>query len=403
MKKIPGIMLVLLTMTLLMSACVTPVAPTLTDAERTAIAGTVTAVFANNPTVEVLPSATPTPEPTQAPTSEPTPTVPLPVGPDTYPEGVDPLTGLKVDNPELLHRRPVIMKISNHQIDYQPQWGLSKADLIFEYYIGWGANRFAALYYGQDSDRIGPVRSIRRVDGHLGSLYQAVVGSTGGDGDGVLPYLNYYIPGRYFVDKYLCPGVCDDGRNLVYSVFGDSAALSNYFTYQGYGLENPDLSGMAFSAAAPEGGEAGASAWITFGASEGADFVYDQTSGKYLRFAMDETTSNVYSPSIDQNTGEQLAFSNVIVINAYYTEIKTTLHSIDLIGNTDGMPATVFRDGKAYQITWKTPDSGKPIRFFDGNGNPFFLKPGNSWIVLMGTTSWVDIEGGKWSFTFSIP
>jgi len=67
------------------------------------------------------------------------------------------------------------------------------------------------------------------------------------------------------------------------------------------------------------------------------------------------------------------------------------------------MPATVFRDGKAYQITWKTPDSGKPIRFFDGNGNPFFLKPGNSWIVLMGTTSWVDIEGGKWSFTFSIP
>jgi len=403
MKKIPGIMLVLLTMTLLMSACVTPVAPTLTDAERTAIAGTVTAVFANNPTVEVLPSATPTPEPTQAPTSEPTPTVPLPVGPDTYPEGVDPLTGLKVDNPALLHRRPVIMKISNHQIDYQPQWGLSKADLIFEYYIGWGANRFAALYYGQDSDRIGPVRSIRRVDGHLGSLYQAVVGSTGGDGDGVLPYLYNYIPGRYFVDKYLCPGVCDDGRNLVYSVFGDSAALSNYFTYQGYGLENPDLSGMAFSVIPPEGGEAGASAWVTFGAGEGADFVYDQASGKYLRFAMDETTSNVYSPSIDQNTGEQLAFSNVIVINAYYTEIKTTLHSIDLIGNTDGMPATGFRDGKAYQITWKTPDSGKPIRFFDGNGNPFFLKPGNSWIVLMGTTSWVDIEGGKWSFTFSIP
>ena len=403
MKKIPGILLVLLAMTLLMSACVTPVAPTLTDAERTAIAGTVTAVFANNPTVEVLPSATPTPEPTQAPTSEPTPTVPLPVGPDTYPEGVDPLTGLKVDNPALLHRRPVIMKISNHQIDYQPQWGLSKADLIFEYYIGWGANRFAALYYGQDSDRIGPVRSIRRVDGHLGSLYQAVVGSTGGDGDGVLPYLYNYIPGRYFVDKYLCPGVCDDGRNLVYSVFGDSAALSNYFTYQGYGLENPDLSGMAFSVTPPEGGEAGASAWVTFGAGEGADFVYDQASGKYLRFAMDETTSNVYSPSIDQNTGEQLAFSNVIVINAYYTEIKTTLHSIDLIGNTDGMPATVFRDGKAYQITWKTPDSGKPIRFFDGNGNPFFLKPGNSWIVLMGTTSWVDIEGGKWSFTFSIP
>src|SRR5690606_13795411 len=108
-----------------------------------------------------------------------------------------------------------------------------------------GANRFAALYYGQDSDRIGPVRSIRRVDGHLGSLYQAVVGSTGGDGNDVLPYLYNYIPGRYFLDKYLCPGVCDDGRNVVYSVFGDSSALSEYFNYQGYALEDPDLSGMA--------------------------------------------------------------------------------------------------------------------------------------------------------------
>src|SRR5690606_27983510 len=135
---------------LVMSACVAPAERTLTDAERTAIAGTVTAVFSTKPTDEVLPSVTPTPNPTQIPTSEPTAIVALPVGPDNYPDGVNPLTGLKVEDPELLNRRPVIMKISNHQIDYQPQWGLSKADLIFEYYIGWGANRFAALYYGQD-------------------------------------------------------------------------------------------------------------------------------------------------------------------------------------------------------------------------------------------------------------
>jgi len=34
MKKIPGIMLVLLTIALLMSACVAPATPTLTDAEK---------------------------------------------------------------------------------------------------------------------------------------------------------------------------------------------------------------------------------------------------------------------------------------------------------------------------------------------------------------------------------
>ncbi len=403
MKQLTTILLVLLTASLLLGACVSQAAPSLTDAERTAVAGTVTAVFAGTRTAEAVPTATPTPEPTLTPTPEPTPAAALPIGPDSYPEGVNPLTGLKVENPQLLHRRPVIMKISNHQIDYQSQWGLSKADLVFEYYIGWGSNRFAALYYGQDSDRIGPMRSIRRVDGQLGSLYQAVVGSTGGDGNDVLPYIYNYIPGRFFLDKYLCPGVCDDGRNVVYSVFGDSAALSQYFNSQGYALENPDLGGMAFSANAPSGGDAGSSAWISFAYLDESEFVYDEVSGKYLRFAVDETTSMVYGAAIDQNTGEQLAFSNVIVIKAPYTEYKTTLHSIDLIGNTNGLPATVFRDGKAYQITWKAPDSGKPLQFFDGEGNPFLLKPGNSWIVLLGTSSPVTVEGGKWSFTFSIP
>lgn len=403
MKQLTTILLVLLTASLLLGACVSQAAPSLTDAERTAVAGTVTAVFAGTRTAEAVPTATPTPEPTLTPTPEPTPTAALPIGPDSYPEGVNPLTGLKVENPQLLHRRPVIMKISNHQIDYQSQWGLSKADLVFEYYIGWGSNRFAALYYGQDSDRIGPMRSIRRVDGQLGSLYQAVVGSTGGDGNDVLPYIYNYIPGRFFLDKYLCPGVCDDGRNVVYSVFGDSAALSQYFNSQGYALDNPDLGGMAFSANAPSGGDAGSSAWISFAYLDESEFVYDEVSGKYLRFAVDETTSMVYGAAIDQNTGEQLAFSNVIVIKAPYTEYKTTLHSIDLIGNTNGLPATVFRDGKAYQITWKAPDSGKPLQFFDGEGKPFLLKPGNSWIVLLGTSSPVTVEGGKWSFTFSIP
>ena len=403
MKRFAGIVFVLLVIALGVNACIGQTPSTLTDAEKTAVAGTVTAVFAGTHTAAAIPTATFTPEPTQTPTPEPTPTAALPIGPDSYPEGVNPLTGLVVEDPALLHRRPVIMKISNHQIDYQSQWGLSEADLVFEYYIGWGNNRFAALYYGQDSARIGPMRSIRRVDGQLGSLYQAVVGSTGGDGDDVIPYIYGFIPGRFFLDKYLCPGVCDDGRNYVYSTFGDSAALSQYFINQGYGLDNPDLSGMAFSATPPSGGEAGKSAWISFASLDESEFVYDEASGKYLRFAVDETTSFVYGASIDQNTNQQLAFSNLIVINVPYTEYKTTLHSIDLIGNLAGLPATVFRDGKAYQIKWKASDSGKPLQFVDADGNAFLLKPGNSWVVLLGTSSPVNVEGGEWSFTFSIP
>lgn len=384
----------------LLSACVAPVAPTLTTDQQTAVAQTLTAI----PTATLPAIATPTFTATPTQTATPAPVQePVVIGPEEYGEGVNPLTGLKVENPELLNRRPVIMKISNHQIEYKPHSGLSAADIVWEYYIGAGNNRFAALYYGQDSDRIGPVRSIRRVDGHIGQLYQAVIGSTGGNYEKVLPYINYYIPYRYFTDKYLCPGVCDDGRGFVYSVFGDSAALSDYFVSTGVGLDNPDLTGMAFSEQAPKGGEAGDAVWINFSAGELSEWVYDKALGKYQRFAQDENTSYVYEGTVDQNTDEILAFSNVILLKADYAMLEETLFNTELIGNTDGRSAIVFRDGKAYEITWKVTDSEKPIQFFDAEGNLFPLKPGNTWMAIMGVTTPDQVDGGEWSFFFSIP
>jgi len=418
MKKMKITFFLLICFALVLSGCV-PMSPEgFTTGQQTAIAGTVTAVIKQERT-EGFQTATPTlqepastgtpadvtPEPTSEPTSKPTnrPPSQAVIGPDTYAEGVNPLTGLKVADLALLRRRPVIMKVSNHLIDYQPHWGLSSADIVFEYYIGWGANRYAALYYGQDSSKIGPMRSIRRVDGHLGSLYQAVIGSTGGDKEDVLPYLDFYIPGRYFLDKYLCPGVCDDGRNYVYSVFGDSSALSNYFNYLGYAKDDPDLSGMAFSESAPPGGQEGNSVWIIWTSSSMAHWIYDAPTGKYLNWTIDESTYYDYKPLIDQNTGEQLAFSNIIVLKAPYTEIKGTLHTIDLIGNATGYEAIIFRDGQAYEVFWKTPERNKPIQFLDADGNPFHLQPGNTWMTIFGTTSPAEVENGDWSITFNMP
>jgi hypothetical protein len=417
MKTKKLISLLVISFMLVLSACV-PMSPGgLTAGQQTAIAGTVTAVIEQDRTQSLqIETATPAITPQETTTTStvpseitltPTATKKAPskevIGPETYPEGVNPLTGLKVADPSLLHRRPVVMKVSNHLIDYQPHWGLSSADIVFDYYIGWGSDRYAALYYGQNSSKIGPVRSIRRVDGHLGSLYQAVFGSTGGDKIDVLPYLDFYIPGRYFTDKYLCPGVCDDGRNYVYSVFGDSAALSSYFNYLGYGKEDPDLSGMSFSEQPPQGGEAGASVWIIWTDVGKAQWIYNPETGKYHNWSIDESTYYTYQPLIDQNTGEQLSFSNVIVLKAPYTEIKGTLHNIDLVGNTSGYEATVFRDGMAYEIFWKTPQSDKPIQFQDAQGNPFHLKPGNTWIAIFGLTSPSAVENGDWSITFNMP
>jgi len=39
----------------------------------------------------------------------------------------------------------------------------------------------------------------------------------------------------------------------------------------------------------------------------------------------------------------------------------------------------------------------------DAEGNPFPLKPGNTWINLIGNSSTLVKADGTWTFTFSMP
>ncbi|HOG80006.1 MAG TPA: hypothetical protein PK454_09660, partial [Anaerolineaceae bacterium] len=67
------------------------------------------------------------------PTTVPTPTLaPTPVypgyGPNSFPAEINPLTGLAPQDPNLLNRRPIIIKVQNLPRYDRPQYGLSLAD-----------------------------------------------------------------------------------------------------------------------------------------------------------------------------------------------------------------------------------------------------------------------------------
>jgi len=86
------------------------------------------------PTPTPLPPAptateTPTPEPTatSVPTATPTPLYPAEgFGPTNFPEDIDPLTGLKVEDPAILNRRPILIKVQTCR-EAAPAIRLSKA------------------------------------------------------------------------------------------------------------------------------------------------------------------------------------------------------------------------------------------------------------------------------------
>ena len=130
-------------------------------------------------TVSEQPTATlvqshPTLEAPPSPIVLPTSTEIVASGPTDYPAGVNPLTGLEVASPEKLERRPLLIKVSNFPRGNRPQWGLSLADLVFEHYTEAGSTRFSALFFGSDSERVGPIRSARFFDVELMRMYNAI-------------------------------------------------------------------------------------------------------------------------------------------------------------------------------------------------------------------------------------
>jgi hypothetical protein len=317
---------------------------------------------------------------------------------------MDPLTGLKVADPSILERRPVLVKVANYPRWGRPHAGLTQADIVFDYYTGVGTNRFLALYYGQNSDKIGPVRSGRYVDRWLVNMYGGILGMV----SAYAPVLQSIIGtlGNRLVNlgTNTCPALCRLEDNEA-GVFANSAEMSNYYAAKSTATNvRQNLDGMAFNHVPPEGGQDAAEFTMQTTTKNLGNWRYDQATQKYLRWIEDEKdTGEIYlMPLVDRNTNQQLAFSNVIVI---FSQIETlnhddSLHEIHVLGKGS---ALIFRDGKMYDVTYKATEFA-PIQFLDANGNPFLLQPGNTWIHITGTTSDLSEDSsGVWRVILGVP
>ena len=109
-------------------------------------------------------------------------------------------------------------------------------------------------------------------------------------------------------------------------------------------------------------------------------------------------------PLVDRNTGKQLAFANVVILFAKYTQYAPTLHDINMWNNPNGQRAVLYRDGIAVDGIWKSNGKFSPIQFFTSDGKPMPFKSGNSWMVITGQSS--DLKQpvlGQWAMQLHLP
>ena len=387
MKKL---LFVFATLSILLSAC-----------------GSFPAISTPTPSGTPLASAT-SPSPTATPLPEPSLT-PLPpaiiYGPSNFPSNVNPLTGLPVADPALLDRRPLLVKVSNLPRNVRPQWGLSLADIVFEYYTEEGATRFAALFYGNNADMVGPIRSGRFMDVHLIRGYKAVF-AFGSAYEKVIDRLY----SSEFADRLVLEGGPDTplkryDPNGVNDLVVNTADLSAYITAQGVENGRQNLDGMSFDPAAPAAGQPGTQLFVRYSGVIYNRWDYDSVSGKYLRSADNaddyDNNNEQYVQSTDLLTGKPIAFDNVVVLFVITDHYIVSPEVVDIQFVGTGT-AYAFRDGQVTQVTWKR-DPTSVVSLTNADGTPFPFKPGTTFFEVMGAGSQVQQTGQSWRFIHAMP
>ena len=319
----------------------------------------------------VPPTATPTP--TQAPTLPP------------RPENENPLTGLQVDDPAVLQRRPVHVRVGNDP-GARPQVGLSEADLVYEEIVEWWVTRFTGVYLSRAPEMVAPIRSARLINTQLTQQYDAALVNSGGS-DGVrwelsqLPIVNldeYFWPQPYFYRE-------NQGwqTRLAVSVVGAQQLMEREEMMAAVALR-----GFTFSDE-PLGGDPATTISIPYPKrTSQTEWRYDPDTGRYLRWVSGE-------PLVDFASNQQISAANVIVYYADHlpTEIVEDSNgatSIRIIVNGEGR-AQIIRDGVVIEGLWRTDGTQTP-EFVFPNGESIPLKPGNSWIEVVPSDSEVLVE-----------
>jgi len=266
-------------------------------------------------------------------------------------------------------------------------------------------NRFLAVYYGEDAEVIGPVRSGRLVDAQLVNFYQGILAY--GDADPKVDGVLFEALGARALAflEVPCPPMCGEATHDATGVFANSADLTEYAVSNGIDNATPDLHGMFFQQEPLSGDADGKLLRVEYADFSIMQWQYDQEAQNYRLWMEGETEDGLdLGLMTDRNNDQLVIFDNIVVMYADYIEHTATLHDIILRDAAAYQPVLLFRDGRMTYGTWRVSEPDRPILFETTVGGPLALKPGKTWIVIVGMRSQtMQSAGGEWEIYFDLP
>ncbi|MEW6400405.1 MAG: DUF3048 domain-containing protein [Chloroflexota bacterium] len=325
----------------------------------------------------------------------------------------NPLTGLAAADPALLNRRPMAVKIANAPDYVRPQSGLSLADVVYEYYIEWGETRFIAVFYSNDTEMAGPVRSGRYFDEHITRMYHSYLVFKYAD-----PREYNYLLSSDLAEFLMVPGdgacppyvIGNSRRDTYNNIFFNSVKFADCLSQQGLDNSRQSIRSGFFSSEPFVSPLSVNRIYFRYSPQSFSYWEYDAPTHKYFRYQEEHDLTSgkpneSYLPLIDAMTNLPVNTDNVVALFvphlfANHWDAEDEVYHIEL---KDSGNAFVFRDGTTIPARWVRTDMDQPLILFTLDGTPIYLRPGRTFYEVLGETSTYEQNGTDWRFRFVTP
>ena len=297
-------------------------------------------------------------------------------------EPMSPLNGLPADEPALLKRGVVAVKIDNHW-NARPQSGIQEADAVYELLVEAGLTRFISLFHDNDSDYLGPMRSGRPTDPTLLKPLGAIFSISGAQ-----DWVSRKIVGSgvHIIGEVPPATFRISSRRAPHNLYVDTAHLREYADQHGYESEPPpDL--FSWGDFAPT--ETVESVTLHF--SSETTVAWDWDGERYLRTINGEESQWL---SRDGETGRISADTLVVLLARRYTASPpagssgSSVPAMDTVGSGR---ALVFAEGGMAEGTWRRDSIDDMFELTGPDGEPLVVPAGTPWISIFPndrTVSW---------------
>lgn len=298
------------------------------------------------------------------------------------------LTGFCVNSKEDENIWPIALMVDNNP-DAWPQFGISKADLVYSTLVEGGATRFMAIFTSKQLSKIGPVRSARPYYLTWAKGINALYGHSGGSAEAIQKIKEYGVlnleEATSYGPKYFWR---DDagGYYAPHNLFTSSSRLEK--ARQDFELSGQELEYISwfFSSRSTLGEESGVGVDIDYspGVLFDVSYEYSTTTNSYLRFQNE-------SSHMDALDNSQVSVKNVIiqfVPEEKHLDVEDRL-KIDTIGQGNSL---VFINGKKIQAKWRKESVSSRTKFYDLNNNQITFIPGNIWIEVVPENRGVEVK-----------